>query len=57
MRKTLLRKLNKSLKSKKMKMLAKEIGISYLQLYRIVNELVSGKIETWEKIETYYNQK
>ena len=57
MRKKLLDKLNKSLKTKKLGYLATEIGISYSQLYRIVNGIAEGKISSWEKIVTYYNQK
>jgi hypothetical protein len=34
---------------------AKRIGINYFQLYRILNGISKGTIETWEKIINYYS--
>ena len=37
--------------------LAKKIGLSYSQLYRIVNGIRKGTIDSWEKIFLYYSKK
>jgi DNA-binding phage protein len=56
LRKTLIFKLNKEAKERGISHVAQDIGINYFQLYRIMNGITKGTIDTWEKIIKYYNK-
>jgi DNA-binding phage protein len=36
---------------------SKKIGLSYSQLYRIINNISQGTLSSWEKIFNYYSKK
>ena len=54
MRKTYTEKLKKEAKKDGVGPVAKKIGLSYSQLYRIISGISKGTIDSWEKIAKYY---
>ncbi|MDA8170491.1 MAG: helix-turn-helix transcriptional regulator [Nitrospiraceae bacterium] len=54
MTKELLRKLKRDHRHKKLGGIARAMGIPYSTLYRIVEGQSKGSVDTWEKIEAFY---
>ncbi len=54
MTKELLKKLQRDHRSKRLGGIARAMGIPYSTLYRIVEGQSKGSVDTWEKIEAFY---
>ena len=56
MRKTYIGKMKNEVGKGGVSRLSKRIGLSYSQLYRIINGISKGTIDSWEIITLYYKK-